>query len=100
MTSNHLELRGATVAVALFVGWGFIGAGLFAWDRRPDNSIGSLMVATGFAWLLGLISSSNVPVLFTAGVLLSSIYILTAIHMLLAATHGGGLSRGDRRILT
>jgi signal transduction histidine kinase len=100
MTSHHVDVRGATAAVALVVGWGFIGAGLFAWDRRPDNSIGWLMVATGFAWLLGLISSSNVPVLFTAGVLLSSIYIITAIHMLLAATHGGGLSRGDRRILT
>jgi signal transduction histidine kinase len=100
LTSNHVDVRGATAAVALVVGWGFIGAGLFAWDRRPDNSIGSLMVATGFAWLLGLISASNVPVLFTAGVLLSSVYIITAIHMLLAATHGGGLSRGDRRILT
>ena len=100
MTSDHVDVRGATAAVALVVGWGFIAAGLFAWDRRPDNSIGSLMAATGFAWLLGLISASNVPVLFTAGVLLSSIYIVTAIHMLLAATHGRGLSRGDRRIVT
>jgi len=100
MTSDHVDFRGATVAVALFVGWGFIAAGLFAWDRRPDNSIGTLMVATGFAWLLGLISASNVPVLFTAGVLLNSIYVVTAIHMLLAATHGRGLSRGDRRIVT
>ena len=100
LTSNHVDVRGATAAVALVVGWGFIGAGLFAWDRRPDNSIGSLMVATGFAWLLGLISASNVPVLFTVGVLLSSVYIITAIHMLLAATRGRGLSRGDRRILT
>jgi signal transduction histidine kinase len=93
-------VRGALAAVALVVGWGFIGAGLFAWDRRPNNSVGSLMVATGFAWLLGLISASNVPALFTAGVFVSSIYIVTAIHMLLAATSGRGLSRGDRRILT
>jgi signal transduction histidine kinase len=93
-------VRGAWAAVALVVGWGFIGAGLFAWDRRPNNSVGSLMVATGFTWLLGMISASNVPVLFTAGVIVGSIYIVTAIHMLLAAPYGRGLSRGDRRIVT
>jgi signal transduction histidine kinase len=93
-------VRGAWAAVALVVGWGFIGAGLFAWDRRPNNSVGSLMVATGFAWLLGLISASNVPVLFTVGVFVSSIYFVTAFHMLLAAPYGRGLSRGDRRIVT
>ena len=93
-------MRGAWAALALVVGWGFIGAGLFAWDRRPNNSVGSLMVATGFAWLLGLISASNIPVLFTAGVFVSSLYIVTAIHMLLAAPYGRGLSRGDRRIVT
>ena len=100
LTSNHVELRGAMAVVALFVGWGFIGAGLFAWDRRPNNSVGSLMVATGFAWLLSMISASNVPALFTFGVYISSVYFVTAIHMLLAAPYGRGLSRGDRRIVT
>ena len=100
LTSDHVDLRGAFAAVALVVGWGFIGIGLFAWDRRPNNSVGSLMVATGFAWLLSLISASNVPVLFTAGVFVSSVYFVTAIHMLLAAPYGRGLPRGDRRIVT
>jgi signal transduction histidine kinase len=86
--------------VVLIVGWGFIGVGLFAWDRRPNNSVGSLMVATGFAWLLSWISASNTSVLFTAGVFLSSLYFVTAIHMLLAAPYGRGLSRWDRRIVT
>jgi signal transduction histidine kinase len=99
-TSDHIDVRGAWAAVALVVGWGFIGTGLFAWDRRPNNSVGSLMVATGFAWLLGLISASNLPVLFTVGALVSSVYIVTALHMLLAAPYGRGLSRGDRRIVT
>jgi signal transduction histidine kinase len=100
LTSNHVDVRGAFAAVALVVGWGFIGAGLFAWDRRPNNSVGSLMTATGFAWLLALVSASNVPALFTAGALVSSVYFVTAIHMLLAAPYGRGLSRGDRRIVT
>jgi signal transduction histidine kinase len=98
LTSNHTDVRGAWAAVALIVGWGFIGAGLFAWDHRPNSSIGLLMAATGFAWLLGLLSASNVPALFTAGVLVGSVYVVTAIHMLLAAPYG--LSPGDRRIVT
>ena len=86
--------------MVLIVGWGFIGAGLFAWDRRPNNSVGSLMVATGFVWLLSWISASNNSILFTAGVFVSSLYFVTAIHMLLAAPYGRGLSRWDRRIVT
>jgi signal transduction histidine kinase len=93
-------VRGALAAVVLIVGWGFIGVGLFAWDRRPNNSVGSLMVATGFAWLLSWISASNNSILFTAGVYVSSLYFVTAIHMLLAAPYGRGLSRWDRRIVT
>jgi signal transduction histidine kinase len=58
------------------------------------------MVATGFAWLLSWISASNTSVLFTAGVFVSSLYFVTAIHMLLAAPYGRGLSRWDRRIVT
>ncbi len=100
LTSNHVEVRALWAVLALVVGWGFIGAGLFAWSRRPNNSVGSLMVATGFAWLAGLLTASNVDALFTAAALVNSIYIVTAIHMLLAAPHGRGLSRGDRRIVT
>jgi signal transduction histidine kinase len=100
LTSNHVDVRGAWAAAALFVGWGFIGAGLFAWVRSPESSIGPLMVATGFAWFVSLVTASNVPGLFIAAALLSSLYFVTAIHMLLAAPHGQGLARGDRRIVT
>jgi signal transduction histidine kinase len=100
LTSNHIDVRGAWAAAALLVGWGFIGAGLFAWVRSPESSIGPLMVATGFAWFVSLVTASNVPGLFIAAALLSSLYFVTAIHMLLAAPHGQGLARGDRRIVT
>jgi signal transduction histidine kinase len=99
LTSNHIEVRGAWAAAALFVGWGFIGTGLFAWSRRPESSIGPLMAATGFAWFVSLVTASNVPGLFVAAALFSSVYFVTAIHMLLAAPHGQGLAPGDRRIV-
>ena len=81
------------------IGWGFIGTGLFAWARRPDNALGSLMVATGFAWFLAGLSSSDVEVLFTVGLFFGSIWVVTTMHTLLAAPQGT-LSTGDRRIVT
>jgi signal transduction histidine kinase len=92
-------MRAAVVVLGLVIGWGFIGAGLFTWARRPDNSLGSLMVATGFAWFVGGLSSADVPALFSVGALFGSVYIVTTMHALLAAPHGT-LSPGDRRIVT
>jgi signal transduction histidine kinase len=84
--------------LGLVIGWGFIGTGLFAWARRPDNSLGSLLTLTGFAFLVAGLSSSNIPAVFTVGAFLSSVYIVTTMHTLLAAPHGS-LSPGDRRIV-
>jgi signal transduction histidine kinase len=93
-----MGLRGAIAALGLVIGWGFIGTGLFTWARRPDNSLGSLMVATGFAWFVGGLSGSNVPALFSVGALFGSVYLVTTIHTLLAAPDGR-LAPGDRRIV-
>jgi signal transduction histidine kinase len=98
LSSDHTDLRGAVAALGLVIGWGFIGTGLFAWWRRPDNSVGSLMTATGFAFLVSALSTSNVPAIFSIGALLSSIYTVTTIHTLLAAPQGK-LAPGDRRIV-
>jgi signal transduction histidine kinase len=98
LTSDHTNLRGAVAVLGLTIGWGFIGTGLFAWARRPENSLGSLLTLTGFAFLVAGLSSSNIPAVFTVGAFLSSVYIVTTMHTLLAAPHGR-LSAGDRRIV-
>jgi signal transduction histidine kinase len=99
LTSNHVDVRGAWAAAALFVGWGWVGTGLFTWSQRPNSIVGPLMTATGFAWFVSLVNASNVPALFIGSAVLSSIYFVTAIHMLLAASDARGLSPGDRRIV-
>ena len=76
----------------LVIGWGFIGAGLFAWSRRPDNRVGMLMAATGFAWLLAGLGLSDIPLLFALGSAFGSVYFATAVHMLLAAYASTGLA--------
>jgi signal transduction histidine kinase len=85
--------------IGLVVGWGFIGTGLYTWARRPENSMGSLMVATGFAWFIAGLGSSDVPLLFSISLLLGSLWVVTAMHLLLAAPDGV-LSPADRRIIT
>src|SRR5688500_6680000 len=51
-TSDHAELRGWEATVAVLIGGGFIGAGLYAWWRRPANNFGPLMTATGFLFFV------------------------------------------------
>ncbi len=45
INGEHDIHRGAYAALALGIGWGFIGTGLYTWRRRPRNKIGPLMIA-------------------------------------------------------
>jgi signal transduction histidine kinase len=92
-------LRGLLAVLGLLVGWGFVGAGLFAWSRDPGNRVGMLMAATGFTWLLSLVGASDIPLLFTFGEVIGSLYFATAAHMLLAAPDGRVHSLFERRLV-
>jgi signal transduction histidine kinase len=99
LTSESADPPGAWGAAALVVGWSFIGVGLFAWGRRPDNRVGMLMVATGFAWLVAASGFSDLPLVFTLGNLLGSVFFAVAIHLLLAFPSGRLQSRAERWIV-
>ena len=92
-------MRGLLAVLGLLVGWGFVGAGLFAWSRDPGNRVGMLMAATGFAWLLSLVGASDIPLLFSFGEVIGSLYFATAAHMLLAAPDGRVHSLFERRFV-
>jgi hypothetical protein len=63
--SDHNTVRGANAALVLVIGWGFVGTGLYAWDRRPGNGIGPLMTAAGFSAFLMALRFSNDALVFT-----------------------------------
>src|SRR5918997_4293287 len=67
LASDHTDDRGLTAALGLLVGWSFLGTGLFAWWRRPDNGTGMLMTAAGFAWYAAGVSSANDEIVHTFG---------------------------------
>lgn len=51
------------VLADLVPGIAFLVAGQVAWERRPGNRIGPLMVATGFAWYVGTYGGAFDPVI-------------------------------------
>ena len=99
LSSDHVDNRGVTATLGLFMGWSFIGAGLFAWWRRPDNRFGVLMTAVGFAFFLGVLTAADSSLLFTIGVLFSSLYVAVFVHMLLAYPDGRIDSPQVRKVL-
>ncbi len=99
LSSDMLNTRGVWAAGTLLTGWGFIGVGLFAWGRRPDNRVGMLMAATGFAWLLAAVGFSDLPLLFTIGQLFGAFFFAVVLHLLLAFPSGRLQSVAERRIV-
>ena len=96
--SDHLDSRGAAAAVGLLLGWSFIGTGLYAWDRRPENGTGALMVAVGFAWFLSALVTANSELVFTIGLLVNNLFFAVLLHLLLAFPSGRLETRSDKRL--
>ena len=99
LEGHDTDARVAWAVGGLFIGWAFIGTGLWAWWRRPGNRVGALMTAVGFGWFAVALTFSDVPALFTAGLVIGNLYFAIAIHMLLAYPTGRLESRAARRIV-
>ena len=95
-SSSHVEYRGLETVLALVIGWGFIGAGLVAWWRRPENNFGPLMTATGFLFFVSELAASDNEVVFAVAGLLGNLFLAVVIHMLLAMPSGRLRSRFER----
>ena len=87
-SADFLPDRALWIVLDLVIGGGFTAVGLFAWDRRPDNRVGMLMVATAFAWYFVVAGNTEPPFLWTLGQLFSNLFAATAIHLLLAFPSG------------
>jgi signal transduction histidine kinase len=100
LSSDHVDGEAFNSALSLFIGWSWIGVGLFAWWRRPDNRFGVLMTAVGFAYFLVALTAADASWLFSVGVLLSSVYLAVFVHMLLTYPDGRLGSPRIRRLVT
>jgi signal transduction histidine kinase len=69
-------------------GWAFIGTGIFAWLRRPENRFGALMTAIGFSTCIAGLRVSTDPVVFVVGLFFITLQWALLYHMLLAFPRG------------
>ena len=95
--SDHFTDRAVWAVFAPIVGWSFVGTGLYAWSRRPDSRFGLLMVVLGFAWFLGPLPASHIPLVFTLGISLGALWGAVFGHVLLSFPTGRLASPARRR---
>jgi len=96
LESDHEVFPETAALLSLLVGWSFLGAGLLAWERRPDNLTGPLMVLVAFTWFLAQLVSSDVAGLMAFGFVVQSLPFAVLIHMLFAYPSGRLERRADR----
>ena len=70
------------------IGWAFIGTGIFAWSRQPENRFGMLMTAIGFSACLAGLRVATEPWIFVFGLLFITSQWALLYHMLLAFPTG------------
>jgi signal transduction histidine kinase len=81
------------------IGWAFIGTGIFAWLRRPENRFGALMTAVGFCACLAALRVSTEPWVFIFGLLFIALQWSLLYHMLLAFPSGNLQSPLERLLV-
>ncbi len=82
LSGDHTDSVAVDATLGPLIGLSFLAVGLYAWRRRPEQSIGLLMVAVAYFWFLSALTASNDSVLATAGMYFAPVYILLIIQLL------------------
>jgi signal transduction histidine kinase/PAS domain-containing protein len=97
--SNHTDDKLPTILLAVPAALAFVASGIIARAQRPENATGILLVFVGFAWSFGALTAANDDYLFSAGLLLQTVFSALLGHLFLAFPTGRLSSRADRRIV-
>jgi signal transduction histidine kinase len=99
LTSDHIPEPGVHAALQVWGLLGFVFAGVVAWWRRPESRFGVLMVAAGGVWFLSSLSSANLAVPFTLGIVFDLVPAVVFLHVFLAFPSGRLEHRSERALL-
>jgi signal transduction histidine kinase len=99
LASDHQEAEAAFAIFGPAVGWGFIGTGLYAWRREPENRTGMLMVLLGFAWFSSTLESANSALAYTYGLTLGGLWGSLFLHLGMSFPTGRLRNRFDRGVV-
>jgi signal transduction histidine kinase len=89
----------ASAALALLVGWAYIGSGLVARRHRPENRLGWVMVFIGFAWFATFLADANASLAFTLGTALEDVYLIAFVYLVLSFPTGRLRGKLDRALV-
>jgi signal transduction histidine kinase len=78
----------AETGADLALGWVFIGCGLVGWTLRLQSRIGFLLTVTGFAWFLGTLALSDIPLIAALGAAALTIHRGPLIHAIVGYPGG------------
>jgi signal transduction histidine kinase len=95
--TNALNSPHAAAQVA--VGWAYLIAGLVAWERRPANRMGRLLVLTGLALLARQLRYSDTPSVFTVFFILGDVGYALVAYSALAYPSGRITDRAERALV-
>jgi signal transduction histidine kinase len=98
LRSGHQDARAVWAVFAPAVGWSFVGTGLYAWRRRPENRTGALMVGLGFAWYLFALDAADAPALYTLALVAGGAWGGVFLHLGLSFPAGRLETRLDRAL--
>jgi signal transduction histidine kinase len=98
-TSDRTDEPVRTGVLTLVIGWSFVGAGLVAARRRPENRIGAMMIATGFLWFLGQLWYADDELPHTIGTAFETAFVLGFAYLLLSFPEGRLHSRVERALI-
>ena len=88
--------RGIWAVMGPLIGWSFVGVGLYAARRPPSRRFGVLMVVTGFAWFVSVLTLIDEPLIVWLGLPLGSVWLALVAYGLLAFSSGRLESTADR----
>jgi signal transduction histidine kinase len=88
LTDARRAFSAVEVLLSLLAGWSFIGSGLVAWARRPNNRTGPLMVLVGLTFLAGVLAAAEQPAVQTLGAWVRPLHLAVFMHLLLAFPSG------------
>ena len=97
-TGDHTNDKLALILLAVPIMLAFVASGLVARAQRPQNRTGLLLIIVGFSWFFGALPSAGNDYVFTAGLVLGTLFTALLAHLLLAFPTGELATRTDRAI--
>jgi signal transduction histidine kinase len=86
-------------ALTVLVPWSFVASGFVAWNRRPENRVGALLLCLGLWWTAGHLMqppTTSSPLVYTVGEVWRLAWTFGFVVVLLSFPNGRLTARVDR----